>query len=492
MKLNKVFTVVLFLNCCLSSGVVFSRDSRRASSKLLKISDLKNSSGLVVTDIFLKNSSISGDRGSSAPGLRCGAHAKLNADGSACECEDPVNYVLNTTNPIECYQKVDPVVLAQKKACGNVFVNQVNKICRDSTKNNGLSSEITEEIDGEESTYRIKCYDANDLFLKLDTSSWKVYVDGKEYDYDNACYIYTEELAGVVSEDYSITGANSLNCKLKRVIAEASSDCFQIVLSSGKSWGYGKEGALLRTLEGVCGIKGLKAKWDNLFGDEDMSGVTLPTDIPTIYLNAGKIGAENMVALTGNLLDGKITDKSSTWERDITQILNAHIGQVGSACGKEYEMTLHDVNLQIVDEKSSLERAVEGKGLLKGTSDWGLDQASVFIGEDKTNRMKKSGTYGSSKDRDDDDSLFGYVAVDNFKSTDFSKHYDDFKVGGMFIVNTNDKYAIIKVSQGTADTLDFEVKKYSEELDLPKKALKLIIGKTEADLGNLRKKIEKE
>ena len=208
-KLQKFFIVGVGVLSCFSLKDAFSRDARR-HSKVISATNARGSVGLVAKK---------------TDNLGCGQNAKPNANGSACECLDAENYVINTTNPVECFQKTDPVVIAQKKACGNVFFNAVNQICELSSKNNGLSD------DGS-----IKCYDANDLFLKFDTSNLIVYINGVQYLYDKACYVYTEDFAKVVAEDYSITGLNSPNCKLKRVIAEASNECFQLVLSAGKAF----------------------------------------------------------------------------------------------------------------------------------------------------------------------------------------------------------------------------------------------------------------
>ncbi len=450
-KLQKFFIVGVGVFSCFSLKDAFSRDTKR-HSKIISATNARGSAGLVANK--------------KSDNLRCGQNARPNANGSACECLDAENYVINTSNPTECFQKTDPIIIAQKKACGSVFLNAVNQICDLSSKNNGLSD------DGS-----IKCYDANDLFLKFDTSGLIVYIDGAQYLYDKACYIYTEDFAKIAAGDYSIVGLNSPNCKLKRVVAEASNECFQTVLASGKTIGATK--SISADLQRICGYTGLHLKWSKLFGeDRDSSKVDFPRNIPDLYLNAGKLSAADGVELVGNLLDGKLTDKSNTWERDITQILNSHLNDVGAACGKEYEISKHDTNIQISDEKSSLGRAVEEKGSLKGAQDWAMMQASVFIGEDKANSIKKKGAFGSDSSVD---SSVGIVKVKDFDSIKYDK---DFELGGMFVLLSDKEYSIIDVKKDSVkDELTYTFVEYSDKIDLSKDALKAIVGKEQKKLS---------
>ena len=433
----------------------FSRESKRVS-KISKASNYKDSVGLKVNKAAIASAN--------ANTLKCGQNATLNAAGTACECLDAINYVVNAIKPTECFQKTDPIVIAQKKACGNVFLGAVERVCSNSLSNNGLSEDKT-----------LKCYDSNDLFLKLDTSGLVVYIDGVQYPYDKVCYIYTEDLAKAASENYAITGLNSPNCKLKRVVAEASNECFQAVLAAGKAYGATK--AIASDLQRICGYTGLHAKWSQLFGTDDSSVVSFPKNIPDLYLQAGKIGAADGAALIGNFLDGKMTDKSNTWELNITQVLNSHLNEVGAACGKEYEISKHNTNLQLSDEKSSLQRAIDEKGSIKGSQDWAMMQASVFIGEDKANKIVKQGILGKSAEESDSIITTVINDVKDFDNLD----YNSLKKGGRFVLVGETEYSIIDVTKNTArdDMLEYVSVKYSDDIDLSKDALKSIIGKTE-------------
>ncbi len=457
------FTKFSLLACFFSvafTDISFCREVRR-SSKISKASNYKDSAGLRVNKSLLASSSNSN-------ALKCGQNAQPNANGSECECLDPVNYVKNALNPIECFQKTDPTVIAQKKACGNVFLNAVNNVCRDAFSNNGLSEDKS-----------LKCYDANDLFLKFDTSSLIVYINGVQYEYDKVCYLYTEDLAKSVAEDFSITGINSPNCKLKRVVAEASNECFQAVLAAGKA--YGATRNISSDLQNICGYTGLHAKWAQLFGEDDSSRVKFPKNIPDLYLHAGKIGAADGSALIGNFLDGKITDKTNTWERDITQILNSHLSDVGAACGKEYAISEHKIDMQILDEKSSLQRQISEKGALKGGQDWAMTQASVFIGEDKANKVIKKGIFGSDEEKDDA-SAPGIDVVDGLESLNVDDDNPDEKLGlitkdhdGRYLLVAKGAYAIIDVKVGTSK-VDVEQVKHTVDVVLPRTYLNKIVA----------------
>ncbi len=450
-KFTKFFIAGFVFYGVVNTDFVFAREQKRVS-KVQKASNYKDSVGLIVK------------KGASSTSVKCGKNAQPNANGSACECLDPVNYVMNTLNSKECFQKTDPVVIAQKKACGNVFLNAVERDCANSLSNNGLSEDKT-----------FKCYDPSDLFLKLDTSGLSVYIDGKQYEYDKVCYIYTEDLSNMIATRYSITGVNSPNCKLKRVVAEASNECFQAVLAAGKAYGATK--SIASDLQRICGYTGLHAKWSKLFGTDDSSVVSFPKNIPDLYLQAGKLSAADGVALVGNLLDGKITDKSNTWELNITEVLNSHLNDVGAACGKEYEISKHNTNLQLSDDKSSLQRAVDEKGALKGGQDWVMMQASVFIGEDKANKVIRDGAFGKSDDEKKDVLLTVITDVKNFDDLEYEK----LKKGGRFVLVGETEYSIIDVVKNTArdDMLEYTFVKYSSDIDLSNEAYKLIMGKTE-------------
>ncbi|MBR1544618.1 MAG: hypothetical protein IJ638_01580 [Alphaproteobacteria bacterium] len=462
-KIVKFFAVGLGVIGVFSVSDAFSREARR-SSKLQKASNAKDSAGLRVK----AGTSSKGSSGA------CGANAVLNSLGTACECKDATNFVINVFNPNECLQKTDPVVISHKKACGNVFLTAINRECEISFANNGMSEDGT-----------FKCYDANDLFLKFDTSSLVVYVDGTQYAYDKVCYLYTEDLAKSIADDYSITGVNSPNCKLKRVVADASSECFQAVLAAGKA--YGATNAISSDLQKICGYTGLHAKWAQLFGNDDSSKVNFPKNIPDLYLQAGKLSSADGVALVGNILDGKMTDKSNTWELNITQVLNSHLKDVSVACGSEYAISEHNTDLQLSNEKSSLARAIDEKGALKGAQDWAMMQASVVIGEDKANKVLKKGILGMNDDtskEDKSDIIVTVLPVENFDN--LSAYYDKLNSDGRYVLTTDKKYAIIDVVKNTAggDELEYTNVNYSDDIDLSKDALKAIIGKEQEILSN--------
>ena len=448
------------------------RDSRRPVK--LSVKDVSGNSGLVVKGGMDRSRAVSFGSNRSS----CGQNAQMNAAGTSCECKDPVNYVLNSVNSTECLLRTDPIVVAQKKACGSAFLRAVDEVCRDSAKNNGLSSS---DVPGYEP---LKCYDANDLFLKLDTAGINVMVDGTSYSYDKVCYLYAEELAKSVAEAYQISGPNSPNCKLKRVVAEASNECYQMVLSAGKKAGATDE--IAGDLRKTCGVSGLALKWSRLFGTDDSStAVVFPTNIPDLYLNAGKVSMADGMEALGNFLDLKITDKTKTWERDITNILNSHLAEVGAACGKEYEVALHNVNYQLLDERSSLERSVGDKGLVKGLTDWGIDQFSIVQGEKWAKKVKDGGFAGNSTvdDTDSVGAINRVVDLTSLETSEFNAKYNEFTAKGKFVVITNDEFVIINVTDNDDDesVLNVEKIEYGDglQVDLTKDVLKKLIGKKE-------------
>ena len=470
-KTKGFITCLLFVSIYLidTPFVKAQRNSRR-QTKTTTASNYASSSGLR-TNTTLRcdkpgDPGCIGSQGSAF--LSCGKNAQKNSSQTACECIDPLNYVINPANPNECIAKTDSFAIAGKKACGNALINAIEIECENSFYNNGMNEDNT-----------IKCYDANDLFLKFDTSSIVVFIEGIQYKYDDACIAYTEELTKSIAEDYNLTGANSPNCKLKRTVAEASNECFQAVLSTGKA--YDAVDSIENKLENLCGIQGLRAKWTKLFGEEELKGIIFPTNIPQLYINAGKLSPADGLELVGNVLDGKFTDKSNTWERDITMILNSHLNEVASACGQEYATQMHDTNIQISDEKSSLQRAIDEQGSIKGAQTWIMQQASTIIGENKANKLVREGTIGGIKDEDiGNNSSTTILELSQITEEELAQQNN--LTSGIYLLTSGNKYRIVEIRKtgtGTTATIEYKTIPYSNDLQLSTDALKAIIGKEE-------------
>ncbi len=477
MRINKVLLLTFITISIFDTKSVYSQKTPKRS-KITKASNYSSSSGLRVnTTIKCAKPGDPACIGSqSSAFLSCGANAQKNSTSTACECIDPVNYIINVNNPNECIQKTDSFAVAQKKSCGQILINAIAKECEQSRFNQGIGNNGT-----------LKCYDANDLFLNFDTSEIKVYIEGVSYDYDKVCYMFTEDLTKSIAEDYAITGPNSLNCKLKRAIAEASNECFQAVLSTGKAT-KAVESIELK-LQNMCGIAGLRSKWNKLYGDESSDGVIFPTDIPQNYINAGKLSAAHGSELIGNFLDGKMTDKSNTWELEITMLLNSHLKEVGLACGQEYAVSEHNTNIQLTNEKSSLQRAIDEHGALKGGQIWALNQASTIVGENTTNKIIREGVFGGTKDKDNNSDKIEIIELNDTETisedkidTKLKEIINNIPSGTTrYLILTQKDYKFLDTTKETndAEEITYTTINYKDDMEISGQTLKKMLNKTE-------------
>ncbi len=423
--------------------------------------------------------------------FHCGKNAKRNSAGNGCECTDPRNYSLNPKNQYECIKNseltngsgYDPKI---KKACGKALIKVAENACELSPFNNGMSKEI--EIESGVSS-KIKCYDPADMFIKLKTNDLMVDTENEDSNkrfrkYDEICANYTEELLKNITETYSITGANSITCKVNRAIAAASNDCYKTTLSVGRA--YNAVEKIEGKLKELCGRQGITKQWNAMFGNDHTAQVQhlFPDDIPDRYRQTGKLGAAEGMQLVGNFLDGKITDKKLDWEAQITALANSYNNTVSSACGKEYEIAQYNTNLQIAEKKSSLARMIDEEGGVKGTQKYFMNQISVFTGENRTNKWKREGFIGGIKDKNVENNNETSISIINLSENEFNKEQFEKKIEikpgtTRYLVHTDKSYAILKVVKDTNTTITQE--KYNKDMNLSNDALKTIIGKTEAN-----------
>lgn len=419
---------------------------------------------------------------------------QIKGPNNYCICED-ADYIVNPDDKTKCIQKTSPVGTALKKECGNVLIKAVQGQCKESYLHNGKGGENNDEY---------KCYDAAELYSLFDTSTLKVYTNGQSYNYDEVCYSYTEDLLKSIATDYDTTGPNSIACKRARAIANSSSECFALVLSTGKALGATK--AIKSNLENTCGLKGINSQYQKLFG-EIPAGINFPINIPNLYINAGKSSVANGVDLFGKFLDGKITDKTDTWEREITVINNSYLNQVSAMCGQEYAVSMHNEDIQIVDEKSSLQRMIDEKGAIAGASEWAGNQASVFVGESRVNQIRREGVIGGIKDEEVKTSNTKAISLENISSDrKFKDKVEEYLSSQdeptsyilfTFTMNDGDKennyFRIVKTTYNSIgdNKYEYETIDFNKELNLPANVLSETVGKQEKTDLTLNGKVKK-
>ncbi|MDR2098843.1 MAG: hypothetical protein LBO78_02350 [Rickettsiales bacterium] len=338
-----------------------------------------------------------------------------DTDANGCVCKDP-NYVVASTG--ECGLNPPSAASATRKSCGAVLISAIEGACRLSFNNSGLSTAETNVKTAacNAKAYGIpaqfKCYDPADMLVKIDTSLWHVCSEGKDIgSYDAICSNYHEEFLKSIAPDYATEGSNSYPCRRQRAIITAAGECYGLVLTSGRALGAVEN--LRQELNSLCGQAGIVRTYQAMFSN-DTPGKTdvnfsdflavdtaLPKDIPNKFIDAGRATfATDSVKIIGNILDGRLTDKTDTWERDLAQVMNTYLAQASLFCGTEYATQQLATDFQLLDTRSSLERRRDDMGLAAGATDWGMQQVSVFVGENRINKTKREGFFGGVKDED--------------------------------------------------------------------------------------------
>lgn len=484
-----------------TNGYSQRRSFKNANSKATS----KKSVGLVTPNstIICSNpgdpNCIGPNNNSPIPAFSCPT-GQIKGANNYCVCEDE-NYIVSPDDKTKCILKNSDTALALKKECGNVLIKAVHAQCKDSYLYNGKGGGNNSEF---------KCYDPTELYSLFNTSTLKVYKDNKTYLYDEVCNIYTEDLMKSIAVDYEVTGANSIACKRARAIANASSECFALVLSTGKA--QGAVDSIKSYLNNTCGVAGINQQYQKLFG-EVPAGITFPTNIPGLYTSAGKTSLANGIEYMGKLLDGKITDKTDTWEREITVINNSYLNQVSAMCGQEYAVSMHNEDIQIVSEKSSIQRMIDEKGALAGASEWASNQVAVFVGDNRVNKIKREGIVGGLSDKEvGADGSKAYDITETLSSSNLERKikesikenlkketsnipYALFTFKQTDGSDTKEYYTIIKTSNwsNTGDKkCDYESINYTEDLNLPNSLLTKMIGKTEKTDLNIKGTVKGE
>lgn len=471
-KLTLTTLIISSISAITTTDSYSQRRERAVKNVSIKSTSKKNSVGLITpnTTIICKNpgdpNCIGPNDNAPIPPFACPTGQKKDANNN-CVCEDS-NLIVNPENKTQCIAKTSDNIVAIKKECGNVLIKAVQAQCENSYTHNGYGGYNDSEY---------KCYDPNELFALFDTSNLNLYVNGKAYKYDEVCYTYTEDLLTSIAKDYEITGANSIACKKARAIANASSECFALVLATGKA--TGATNAIKGDLQKTCGVAGLNQQYEKLYGTSAPSGIDFPTNIPDLYVSAGKIGVADGLELVGKLMDGKITDKTDTWERDITKINNSYLNQVSIHCGNTYTASLHNEDIQLLDEKSSLQRSIDENGAIKGSQVWALNQASVIVGENTINKVKREGFFGTTEDSEIVYSDIPVYEISRFDNDNLSKTIkDNDPKSGRYLFITNDEYRIIDIENNTND-YKYTTINYDDTLTLSNESLKAMLNKKE-------------
>ena len=97
-------------------------------------------------------------------------------------------------------------------------------------------------------------------------------------------------------------------------------------------------------------------------------------------------------------------------------------------CGPDRYSELYDTNMPLEIKQSSWQKAVNEKGILKGSVDYFTDQISVFMGTDKMDEFKKDGMIKSAQKTWGDKNKICQQEYENtFSVEDRASHSDKYK-----------------------------------------------------------------
>ncbi len=242
------------------------------------------------------------------------------------------------------------------------------------------------------------------------------------------CAAFQSELLDGLWDLYSESSVRDRkNCNMAMAKYSAAQDCFQYIeaeknQSVGGIFSASKISDLDKGIDERCGRDAILKKYKTIALDD------LSTEDMNTYFGMGKISSDGTVAFDsdgfqgkkklsstvaslfanvgdntwnyvgqiGKLADLKLNMKSNTYPRELVTIANTFVTEGETACGKSFTSDMEDTSFELVDNRSSLERAVAKKGILKGVFDFVVDNTVALVSEDKAERLKKSGLLDKS------------------------------------------------------------------------------------------------
>ncbi|MGN0929770.1 MAG: SPOR domain-containing protein [Alphaproteobacteria bacterium] len=194
----------------------------------------------------------------------------------------------------------------------------------------------------------------------------------------------------------SVATLNEENCNIALAKSFAAEDCYLYVMTNQS------EKVLISedNLKSRCGAEGITKQYNALTGENKTNGSIGDDKLAEYFSKVGNIGVSDLMAYPARVLDLKIDFKTSAFPRELVQLVNTIKSQGNVMCGPDRYTELYDTNMPLEIKQTSLQKSIQEKGILKGTSDWGLDQIGVFKGSDWSDGIKQNG-YGKKKSNSD-------------------------------------------------------------------------------------------
>lgn len=274
------------------------------------------------------------------------------------------------------YTNIAPITDKQaERECTNLVVQALKKQCKG-----------TRDCKNATETYALLSFKDADL---NSTTDIKIPADYRE----TYCANFLETAVNKLWNSYdSVATLNEENCNIALAKSFAAEDCYLYVMTNQT------EKIIINEddLKSRCGKKGIAKQYNTLTG-EDKSELG-DDKLAEYFSKVGNIGVSDIMAYPARVMEGKIDFKSSSFPRELVQLVNTIKSQGNVMCGPDRYTELYDTNMPLEIKQTSLQKAIQDKGIAKGTFDWGLDQAGIVLGEDKIDSIRDNGMMGKKKD----------------------------------------------------------------------------------------------
>ena len=265
------------------------------------------------------------------------------------------------------YENIAPITDKQaERECTNMVVKALRKQCSGTNKcKNATETYAMLEFD-----------DAKLEGTSLIPSSYRT----------TYCANFLETAVNKLWNSYdSALNLEEENCNIALAKAFAAEDCYLYVMTNQSTKVYIDPSEL----KGKCGVEGIKKQYKNITSTDLTNTSALNDDLANYFSKVGNIGFSDIMAYPGRALDLKIDFKTSAFPRELVQLVNTIKSQGNVMCGPDRYSELYDTNMPLEIKQSSWQKAVNEKGILKGSVDYFTDQISVFTGTDRMDEWKK-------------------------------------------------------------------------------------------------------
>lgn len=279
--------------------------------------------------------------------------------------------IADTTAGKTDYDKIAPITDKQaERECTNLVVQALKKQCTGANK----CKNATE-------TYASLSFKDDMLDSTTNISIPSAYRE-------TYCANFLETAVNKLWNSYdSVATLNEENCNIALAKAFAAEDCYLYVMTNQAEKVIIKED----DLKSRCGAEGITNQYNALTGENKADGSIGDDKLAQYFSKVGNIGVSDLMAYPARVLDLKIDFKSSSFPRELVQLVNTIKSQGNVMCGPDRYTELYDTNMPLEIKQTSLQKAVQEKGILKGTSDFVIDQIGVFAGENWADRAKEQG-----------------------------------------------------------------------------------------------------